>query len=204
MSPTQRISIIAIFTSLAVATDYAMGPITNVKLVFTLVFASAYSFGLKIGVTIALLTEFIWGIVSPYGSPTLIIVFLMGATVIYALAGWMASKIWSRNINPVSYLNLVFGSIIAVCAFAWDTITNFGTGLLMMGAKAATFSGFLIYEANPFTLYFMVMHELGDFILGGALAPVIIVYFLKAFGVRTVTVHSKKQEVTIRQSLLPT
>jgi hypothetical protein len=179
LNSTRRLSVIAIFTSLAIATDYALAPISNVKLEFTLVFASAYAFGFKIGATIAVLTELIWGIVSPNGFGGLIIPFLITANVIYALAGWGASKIWGYQIKPVSELNIFFGSIMAVCAFLWDSFTNFGTALLEFGLRI-TFTKFLAVEA--FGIYFMIAHELGDFVIGSALAPIIIVYFLRVFG----------------------
>lgn len=181
MNATRKIAIISIFTSLAIATDFAMTPIYNVKIVFTLVFASAYSFGFKIGATIALITEFIWGIISPEGFGGIIIPFLMGATVVYAIAGWAASRVWGRDIKPASSLNVVFGSILALCAFTWDTITNFATGLLTLWPNNVTFSHLLLFEINPLTIYFMVSHELGDFVIGSALAPIIIVYFLRTF-----------------------
>jgi hypothetical protein len=181
LNATRRLTVIAIFTSLAIATDYAMAPIANVKLVFTLVFASAYAFGFKTGATMAILTEFIWGVISPYGAPTLILPFLMGATVIYAFAGWGASKIWGYDIRPASYLNIFFGSIIAICAFVWDTTTNFGTALIQFWPNL-TLEKFIFTDLNPLTLYFTLSHEVGDFVLGSALAPVIIVYFLKVFG----------------------
>jgi hypothetical protein len=183
LNSTRQLTVIAIFTSLAIATDYALAPLYDVKLVFVLVFASAYAFGFKTGATIALSSEFIWGIISPYGAPTLILPFLMGATIIYAIAGWGASKIWGRNIKSVSHLNLFFGSFMAICAFIWDTTTNFGTALLVYW-NHITLAKFLFVDLNPMTLYFTVSHELGDFVLGSVLAPIIVVYFLKVFGRR--------------------
>ena len=63
----QTLSMIAIFTSLIIASDYALAPIYNVKLMDTLVFASAYSFGFKVGASIAILSESIWSVVNPTG-----------------------------------------------------------------------------------------------------------------------------------------
>ena len=140
MNATRRITLIAMFTSLAITTDYALTPINNVKLVFTLVFASAYSFGFKVGAAVAVLAELIWGIISPDGFGGLIIPFLMGATLIYAVVGWGASKVWGTEINPVSPLNIVFGCIMATCAFAWDTVTNLATGLLALWPDNVTLS----------------------------------------------------------------
>jgi hypothetical protein len=167
------------FTAFAIASDYALAPIYNVKLVFTLVFASSYAFGFRVGAIIAILTESIWGIISPTGSGGLIIPFLAGANLIYAVAGWGASRVWGFELKPASELNIFFGSIMAICAFLWDTVTNFGTALLEFWDKI-TLLKFLAVEA--FGIPFMVAHELGDFIIGSALAPIIIVYFLKIFG----------------------
>jgi hypothetical protein len=174
MYSAKSISIVAIFTSLIIASDYALAPIPNVKLVFTLAFASTYSLGLKIGTSIAVLSELIWGSISPYGFGGPIIPFLIAGNLVYVLAGWGASRVWGQDIAPVSSLNLVFGSIMAICAFLWDTITNFGTALIASWPHL-TLTKFLYFEAFGFP--FMVFHELGDFVIGAALAPVIIVYF---------------------------
>ena len=44
-----RSSVIAIFTSSIIASDYALAPALNVKLMDTLVFASTFVFGFRIG-----------------------------------------------------------------------------------------------------------------------------------------------------------
>src|SRR5579862_343823 len=173
MQSTRSISIIAIFTSLIIASDFALVAIPNVKLVFTLTFASTYSLGLKIGTSIAVLSELIWGIVTPYSSGGPIIPFLVAGNFIYVAAGWGASKVWGQNIAPVSYLNVIFGSIMAICALLWDTFTNFGTALIVSWPNI-TLAKFLYFEA--FGIPFMVFHELGDFVIGAALAPIVIVY----------------------------
>ena len=92
MQSTKGISIVAIFTSLIIVSDYALAPIPNVKLVFTLAFASTYSLGLKIGTWIAVLSELIWGSISPYGFGGPIIPFLIVGNLVYVLAGWGASR----------------------------------------------------------------------------------------------------------------
>jgi hypothetical protein len=101
-----------------------MLPLANVKLVFTLTFSSAYAFGFKVGASVAIFTELIWGLLSPNGFGGLIIPFLVGANLIYAVAGYGASKVWGTDIKPYSHLNVVFGSILAVCAFLWDCTNN--------------------------------------------------------------------------------
>lgn len=201
MNNTQRISVIAIFSALAIATDYAMMPLANVKLVFTLTFSSAYAFGFKVGAAVAISTELLWGFISPNGFGGLIIPFLVGANLIYAIAGYGASRIWGHDIKPYSHLNMVFGSILAVCAFLWDTATNFGTAVIMSWPNV-TFERFLLYEGAG--IIFMVPHEIGDFVIGSALAPVIIVYFLRVFGVqRREVMFQEEQEAAGKTPITP-
>jgi hypothetical protein len=164
---------IAIFTSLVIASDYALAPVFNVKLMDTLVFSSAYSFGFKVGATIAILSESIWSVVNPTGFYLPIIPFLAGGEVLFAFAGYLASKTWKvQEISALNSRNLFFGAILTLCAFAWDFETNIATGLL---AGAHTLFALLAFEVTG--IYFAIPHELSDFVFGSTLAPIVILYF---------------------------
>lgn len=178
MSSTRTVSIVALFTSLTIATNYGLAALPNVKLEDTLVFCSAYSFGLRIGMYVAIASELVWGMISPYGFGGIIIPFLVVGELLYALAGSFASKLWPKVTGGFRGENLFFGAIIAICAFVWDTETNIGTGLIMMWPHA-TFLGLIGFEIAG--AIFMVFHELGDFLIGSALAPVVILYFSRVF-----------------------
>ncbi len=178
MNPTRTVSIVALFTSLSIATNYALAGLPNVKLEDTLVFCSAYSFGLKIGLYVAIASELVWGIISPYGFGGIIIPFLVVGELLYALAGSFASKLWPEVTNGFHNESLFFGAIIAICAFVWDTETNIATGLIMMWPHV-TFLGLIGFEIAG--AIFMVFHELGDFLIGSALAPIVILYFTRVF-----------------------
>ena len=91
---TRTLALIAIFTSLILASDYALSPIFNVKLLDTLVFVAAYTFGFRIGASIAMLSEFIWGTVNPNGFGGLVVPFLILGEMVYVVAGYLASKTW--------------------------------------------------------------------------------------------------------------
>jgi len=173
MYPTKDLTIVAVFTSLIIASDYALAPAFNVKLVDTFVFSSAYSVGFRIGAYIAILSEFIWGVVSPNGFGGLIIPFLVLGEIIYAFAGYSASKIWGLNeVRALSPKNLFFGAILAICAFVWDLETNLATGFL---EGAHTFIQYLTIVL--FGVPFAIAHELSDFVLGATLVPIVILYF---------------------------
>jgi len=188
MRPSRTISVIAIFTSLIIASDYALAPALNVKLMDTLVFASTFVLGFRIGASIAVLSELIWSIVTPYGFFLPIVPFLVGGEILFVFAGYFGAKIWRRdNVSPIGVENLFFGAILSITAFVWDFETNIATGLI---AGAHTLFSLLAFEFNPASLYFAFAHEASDFVFGSALAPLVIAYLLKNSG------RIKSQKVT--------
>ena len=178
---------IAVFTSLIVASDYALAPIINVKLVDTLVFATGFVFGFRIGAYVAVTSELVWGIVSPFGFGGYIIPFLVVGEILYALAGYLASKVWGMGTKTsleenwqgkaraFSQENFFFGAIIAVCAFLWDIETNLATGLIATWPSPSVYSLTYVVTGIPF----MIPHELADFVIGTSLAPIAITFFLR-------------------------
>jgi hypothetical protein len=62
---TRKVAAISMFTALAVATDYAMLPLANVKLMDSIVFVSALAFGLEVGVSVGALTWLVYGEINP-------------------------------------------------------------------------------------------------------------------------------------------
>ena len=94
---TREIALVAAFSALAVASDFALTDLPNVKLVDPIVFSVAFVFGLEMGVYVGVLSEVIWGTLSPYGFGGYIIPFLVVGEVSYALAGWAASRVWREQ-----------------------------------------------------------------------------------------------------------
>jgi hypothetical protein len=190
-SSARIISIVALFSSLIIATDFALTPVLNVKLMDTLVFSSAYAFGFRVGAYIAVISELIWCFASPYGNAGYNIPFLVGGELIFAFAGYAASKIWGspKDLTKFSEKNLFFGAILAICAFVWDFETNIGTALI---ASAHTFDALIAFEVAG--IPFMILHEVSDFALGAVLAPLVIVYFFRVFG-RLATANASSHAV---------
>ncbi len=170
---TRDLALVAAFTALAVASDFALTDLPNVKLVDPIVFAVAFVFGLEMGVYVGVLSEVIWGTLSPFGFGGYIIPFLVAGEVLYALAGWAASRFWGGEGSRVSTRNIYLGAILALCAFLWDFETNAGTALLLYW-PAMTLQNLLRTEFLGIT--FMVNHELADLVTGTVLVPLIIFY----------------------------
>ena len=194
MRSTKTLCLIAIFTSLIIASDYALIPALNVKLVDTLVFSTSFVFGFRIGAAVAVISELIWGVISPYGFFLPIVPFLVLGELLYVFAGYFASKVWGTELfGAFSTRNLYFGAILAICAFLWDLETNIATGIL---EGARTFEAYLVVIA--FGTPFAISHELSDFILGATLAPIVIVYCRRLYGKR---VNDPKLPVVARKAV---
>ena len=187
MSSARAISIIALFTSLIIATDYGLAPFPNVKLLDTVVFSSAYAFGFKLGAAIAICSELVWSLISPYGFAGLIIPFTVGGEILFAFAGYFASRIWGKpdGLSVFSAKNTFFGAFLLICAFVWDFETNIGTGLITGARNLPALLSFLVVG-----IPFMIPHEIADFVFGSLLAPIIIVYFWRIFRGRKSTIFS--------------
>ena len=169
----REIAVVAVFTALAVASDFALTGVLNVKLVDPIVFSVAFVFGLEMGVYVGVLSELIWGAASPFGFGGYIIPFLVGGEVLYALAGWSASKFWSGATSRLNSRNLYFGFILTVCAFLWDLETQAGTAILEYWPQL---TGQKLLATEAFGLPFMVSHEVSDLLTGAIIAPIIIFY----------------------------
>jgi uncharacterized membrane protein len=170
---TRRLALVAAFSALAVASDFALADVPNVKLVDPIVFSVAFVFGLEMGVYVGVVSEVIWGVLSPYGFGGYIIPFLVAGEVVYALAGWGASKVWRGESSRVSSRNIYLGAVLALCAFVWDLETNAGSALVAFW-PTVTVQKLLATEALG--VPFMFAHELSDLFTGALLAPLMIFY----------------------------
>jgi hypothetical protein len=150
-----------------------LADIPNVKLVDPIVFSVAFAFGLEMGVYVGVVSELIWGTLSPYGFGGYIIPFLVAGEVLYALAGWAASRVWRGEGPPLSARNLYIGAVLALCAFLCDLETNAGTALLAFW-PSLTLQKLLATEAVG--IPFMLAHEVSDLVTGAVVAPMIIFY----------------------------
>lgn len=189
IQPAMRTSgtaaVVAVFTAIIIGSDLALsGPeFSNIKLLDTLVFVSAYVFGFKVGASIGVLSETIWSFASPIGMAGAIAPFLVAGELLFALAGWAASRVWGPQPRMASAYPIFIGAILAICAFVWDAETNAATALIAFwpGLGLPQLLGTMF---NPLTLLFSLAHEGSDFVFGSLVAPSFILLIPKAFGGR--------------------
>jgi hypothetical protein len=186
-----RATLVAVFTALALATNYALIALPNIKLMDALVFIAAFLFGLRLGIGIAVSTWLVYGFVNPYGQADFILLsFLITGECFYALAGAALSKTFvtrdllsenraQRRPSPVfaySKLGLVFALVGFQATFAYDLLTNFGTWIFKTNSLYQAFVIGIITGAP-----FAVLHEVSNIVFFGTVAPVVIVT-AKRFG----------------------
>jgi len=170
---TKELAQVAAFSALAVASDFALTDLLNVKLVDPIVFSVAFVFGLEMGVYVGVVSEMIWGVFNPWGFGGYIIPFLVAGEILYALAGWAMARVWRGESSRFSTRNLYFGAVLAICAFLWDLETNVGTAII---ASWPSLTLQIIAGYEYVGIPFMMAHEVSDLATGAILAPLIIFY----------------------------
>jgi hypothetical protein len=168
-----KVAVVAIFTAMIVSSDFALSGFSNVKLLDTLVFVSAYVFGFQVGALVGVLSETVWSFFSPYGNAGAIAPFLILGELLFALAGWTSSKVWGPNLKLGSPYPLFIGSLLTICAFLWDFETNVATALLAYG-PIVTPPVFWLTVFGPLIVPFYIAHEGTDLIFGTILVPIFI------------------------------
>jgi uncharacterized membrane protein len=170
---SKDVAVVAVFSATVVASDFALAPFVNFKLMDSIVFLVAYVFGFRQGAAVAVVSEGVWSVVSPWGPAGAITPFLIGGELLFAVAGWGASRAWGTEREPISPTVLFIGATLALCAFAWDFETN-AASALVANWPGLTLGEVIGYELSGFVFPIPLAHELGDFLLGTVAAPAAI------------------------------
>lgn len=175
---TVEVALVAVFSAIALGTNYAMIALPNVKIMDSLIFMAAFLFGLRVGVGIATITWAVYGFVNPYGQAGFpLIVFLVVGECFYALAGVglrrtkVAKQLLAERLL-VSDLSLaiIFGLVGLVSTFAYDTLTNFATYMFLANSL---YEAFLIGMISGVPL--AILHEFSNFWFFALTTPAAIV-----------------------------
>jgi len=179
LAATHRVAIISIFTALAVATDYAMLPLSNIKLMDTIVFVSALVFGLGVGVSVGALTWLVYGSINPLGSDggSLLLILIVSETG-YAFLGCLARKGFRIDEGGIPVRSLLWGLLGLIGALLYDLDTIITPTMLAGVPLTAALASLL--PAIPF----MLAHEISDFIFFATVGPVLVVAIVKTMRTR--------------------
>jgi len=191
--------IVAVFTALSLATNYALIGFQNVKLMDTLVFIVAFLFGIRLGIGVAVSTWLVYGLVNPNGiDGPIILSFLILGECFYALSGAILSRTsvgqelsrmkptddssritgrtgvfrkFGRRIRKLNPTrSLVFALVGLQATFGYDLLTNFASWLFL---TTSLYQAFII--GNIVGAPFSVAHEGSNAIFFATVAPAVIV-----------------------------
>jgi len=168
LSRTRKIAVVSLFSALAITTDYALFPLSNVKLMDSVVFVSALAFGLPVGIAVGAITWLVYGTVNPLGSDGgLLLVVLIACEAIYAILGCLARSALGSQDGEASFpvRSFLWGSLGLIGAFLYDLSTIMAPSLLVGEPLKVAVASLL--PAAPF----MIAHEASDFFFFATAAP---------------------------------
>lgn len=119
---SRKISLMAVMTASAIASNYLLIGLLNIKFMDLIVFTGGFLFGGVFGVSVGALTWLVYGTINPYGFnlPTL------GATIIgeaiYGLAGGFARN--RLKIEEAWKPDFRLGILGFLLTFLYDVLTN--------------------------------------------------------------------------------
>jgi hypothetical protein len=167
------VAVVSLFTALAITTDYAMLPLTNVKLMDTIVFVSGLVFGLYVGVSVGALTWLVYGSVNPFGSAGPLLLILVVSETVYAVLGSLARRFFSFSDFGQPARSLFWGCLGLIGAFVYDLATIM-TPTMLTGVSFGVAVASLV-PAAPF----MLAHEISDFVFFATAGPILVSTVMK-------------------------
>lgn len=171
------VATIAVFTALIVGSNLALSTFPDVKLDAALIFMTTIVFGPYAGASLAVLSETIWGFVSPYGpSGAYLLPFLVSAELLYVVAGLIARRMLRGRWDAARGNGALFAGLLGIFTFIWDVWTNFGWALLTTTLAPGPI---LFVMFNPLTLVISITHEVSNLVLGAAFVPATLILLPK-------------------------
>ncbi len=131
---SKKVATIAILVSLAIATNYAMMPIYNVKLMDIIVFLGGFCFGPLAGALIGVTSWAVYGTLNPLGFSVPILLATMFSESIYGVAGGLVKKSFIGALGEFKKERtstcVFFGTLGFLLTLIYDAITNVVFGYL--------------------------------------------------------------------------
>lgn len=163
---SKKISVIAIFASMAIASAYTLSMIPNIELMSFMVFVAGYIYGSYTGALVGLIAMGIYAMWNPWGGPVPpIFAAQVGCMALMGAVGGIANKILN---TPSSNSEKMLGAAAlgGVLTITYDLVTNYAYAIAF--GLAQQFILVLIAGA-----WFSLMHVISNtLIFGILLAPV--------------------------------
>ncbi|TFG34724.1 hypothetical protein EU527_02015 [Candidatus Thorarchaeota archaeon] len=123
---SKRVSIIAIMTALALVGNYVLVAIPNVELGSTVLFVTAYIFGIHIAAWVTIIMSLLFGIINPWGGfiPQIWVSQVIGWFYIITVGSIMGKQdTGGKNLEPRKWELAITGAFVTLI---FEQITNLG------------------------------------------------------------------------------
>ncbi len=174
---TKSIALIVSLSALSVGTNYAMIPLSNVKLMDSIVFATSLIFGFVPGTLVAALSWLVYGSLNPFGFSAPILATVVLSETVYSFVGHLVGKTpYGRRAGSNVSVNrsLILGSVGLFCTLIYDIATNAVSGLL---AYNSIWVGLVTMN---FPLPLGIIHESSNFLFFAIFIPILLKIMPKA------------------------
>ncbi len=124
--PVRRLVLVAMASALAIATNYLLSPVPNVKLMDLIVFVVGYLAGPLAGALTGLLTWSVYGTVNPNGFSFPVWIATMTGETLYGIAGGIIGhRLFLISLKGARFrANVLLGLIAFGLTFAYDIYTS--------------------------------------------------------------------------------
>ncbi|MDZ7288893.1 MAG: hypothetical protein ONB44_04105 [candidate division KSB1 bacterium] len=161
----REIIFMAIFIALAVAGGYIMAQVPNVELITVIIFLGGIMLGIKRGMIIGAVAEFLYSVLNPYGlaAPPLLGAQILSMILVGA-AGGLFRKLAAQRPPSIWLLGLA-GFVLT---FMFDLLTTLAFTVI----AGLGLAGFL--TAVTVGLYFYIVHEVSNVLIFAILLPILL------------------------------
>lgn len=168
---TKLVALIISLSALCVATNYAMIPLSNVKLMDAIVFTAGVAFGFVPGAAVAALSWLVYGTLNPLGFSAPILAIVVLSEMIYSCGGQLIRRTQHRaqaGLNASVNGSVVFGAVGFFCTLAYDLSTNAVSGILSYN------SVWLGWATMNFPIPFGIIHEASNLFFFATVVPILL------------------------------
>lgn len=159
----RRLVLVAVASALAIATNYLLLPLENVKLMDLIVFIVGYLAGPFAGASTGLLTWSVYGPINPNGFSLPVWVATMLGESLYGIAGGIFGRRFSFTSTKMTQfkLNALLGLVAVTLTFAYDILTTIiHAWVFGVPFNSPAFSLYLVLS-----IPFFVAHEASNLLL---------------------------------------
>ncbi|MEM3414161.1 MAG: hypothetical protein QW575_01170 [Thermoproteota archaeon] len=122
----------ALLVALALATNYVLISVPNVKLMDFITFLAGKTLGFAFGAMTATLIWLVYGTINPYGFSASILPILIVSEMSYSAAGSLINGRFSKLSNKEKFF--IYGIVGLLSTLTYDVVTNAAVGILFYGS----------------------------------------------------------------------